>query len=630
MQRRLLNVSVILLILPALVAFRLWQIQIQQGENYRLQSLTSSAKSLPAARGGLFTNDRLVLAVDRGVWDLHVVFRHFDKDSEVSLHNLAVILDSLEEKRFKKDLSDQIAFARKKMEKLKVRELAISNKKKLSNYLKRLVEGQSHLLFKNVPAEIWIPLKTRPESFPGFRIKLRTRRVYPQGEFLAHVIGRVRLFNAEDRKKYPYYLDLLLRDKISHFNIVTNPDLQPLVFWPDDYKGASGLEKQMDTKLHGIPGALAQSRVVVNGVRQMKTIEELSVPPTKGWDYDISIDSQLQKACEEVLKTHSAEKGGSVVIINAGSGAVMAMASYPSFKAGFITKKQIYDNVRKPLTNKCLEMQITPASVFKIVSSVAILESGVALPHTTVNCHTGGFTAKGSRTVHCWHVNYGYSGHGAQNISEAIANSCNMYYYNKGSKLGWDRLTHWAKLFGFGQKTGIDLPREFKGQLPPRRGAGSGITNFVIGQGNLQVTPLQVATFMATVANRGERVTPYLVSSPQTKPKKIVAKNSTWNAVQQGMRQTVIAGTAKKYPLLREFKVHGKTGTAEAGKDEFGNKRAAHTWFAGYWKEGGETYAFAVCLINAYKYINVHGEETSAAGAMAEILKKHYRKFGQE
>jgi len=627
MPRRFINICAIFLLIPTLIAFRLWNIQIKNGDKYRNESKHIRAHVLNASRGSILTQDGLTLAVDRGVWDLFVVFKDFDKDPNVSLNNLNLLLSSISDTRYKKDLLFKIEHSRKKMKKTKDKELSLSNKKKLSRYLTRLIENQPHLLFKNVPAEIWIPLKTRPQDFPGFGIEMRTRRVYPQGQFAAHLIGRLGMFSHEDRKNHPYYLDLILRERLSHFSIATDEHYQSTVFYPEDTIGRNGLEGYYQSKLRGINGCLVDTQEVVNGKRKKRVIEGLSVPPSKGWDFYITVNSTLQRHCEKVLEDYSAERGGSVVIMNARTGDVKAMASYPSFTAGHITNEQIHDRIHMPLRNKCLETQTWPASVFKIVTSIAILEEGIANTRTQVPCNTAGYTAKGSRTVHCWHVNYGYSGHGPQNVSQAIANSCNMYYYHKGSQLSWHKLNHWARLFGFGQKTGIDLPHELRGQLPPQHGPGSGITNFCIGQGNLQVTTLQVATFMATVANRGKVIVPHLVEGIHSKSSKTISvSDTTWRAIEDGLKMTVDHGTAKQFPELKRHQVLGKTGTAETGKTKEGKKKPAHLWFAGYWKEKGEVYSFAICLLNAYKHVKKNGEEATSAGAIAEILKKYYKK----
>ncbi|MCH7686406.1 MAG: hypothetical protein IH899_06960 [Planctomycetes bacterium] len=359
--------------------------------------------------------------------------------------------------------------------------------------------------------------------------------------------------------------------------------------------------------------------------------------------------SPLQKQVEELLdqiigiestageddSTGKASAGGCVVVLNVHNGAVLAAASAPRFDLNLMIHpdpvewKRISEDPRRPFFHRATEMTIAPGSVFKTLTAVAVLESGIIDPDEPFFCQ--GFLDTPNRHRCYIYRHYGI-GHGETDLNHAIYRSCNVYFYNAARRMGPEPIVEWARKFGFGQPTGIDLPGERGGNLPippslrpirlvsaddqqqSHRGDPwySGDTlGLAIGQSRLTATPLQIVRMMAAIANGGILVTPHVVdnsgptvvdsddlnSAPNRAPRRIPGlSEETLNRVREGLRNVVHhpRGTGYKRVRLEEMTIAGKTGTAEVG----GEKRD-HAWFAGYVPAENPRYAFVVVLEHA-------------------------------
>ena len=308
-------------------------------------------------------------------------------------------------------------------------------------------------------------------------------------------------------------------------------------------------------------------------------------------------------------------KHGSAVVMNVKTGEVLAMASYPDYDPSkFIDGISTQDwneyntNPNHPLVNKAMQVSYAPGSTFKMVSAIAALESGVTTTEERIN-DTGVYRL-GNRTWNCWYYTDYHVGHGWQNVSGAIKNSCNYYFYEVGNRMGIDNLVKYAKYFGLGNKTGIELPAERKGVLASTQAKEAlgeswvpgDMLNAVIGQGLNEFTPLQMAKYISILANGGNKVDVSIVKSiinadgtevsrdeinnyineklglkPEENEETQINQDYL-NAVLDGMQSVTqeVGGTA--YNIFRDFsiKVGGKTGSAEAP----GNK--VHAWFVGF------------------------------------------------
>jgi len=366
--------------------------------------------------------------------------------------------------------------------------------------------------------------------------------------------------------------------------------------------GQSGVEKTYNALLMGADG---ERRVMVNSVgREITTLDEL--PASEGRRVKLTIDYALQQAAEEAF--HGLGYEGAAVILDPRSGEVLALVSLPAydpndFAAGIdrATWSQLNTDRLRPLQNRAIQGRYSPGSTFKAVVAVAALEEGVITPDFTATCR-GGATFYG-RFFKC-HLK---GGHGTVDLRHAIEKSCNTYFYTIGNMVGVDRLNKWATLLGLAGRTGIDLPNESESLVPStawklaRTGekwyAGETIS-VSIGQGQVSVTPLSLASLYAAVANGGVHYPPHLLKAvddgggwkdadPQA-PRGVRLKPETVSALHDGLWMVVNgAGTGGRARVAGRD-VSGKTGTAQVISIQ-GAKQAAgrtemdlrdHGWFA--------------------------------------------------
>jgi len=353
-----------------------------------------------------------------------------------------------------------------------------------------------------------------------------------------------------------------------------------------DLVGRSGLERQYEFYLKGIDGG-TQIEVDSRG-RQTKVLGVKE--PSSGKDIYLAIDITLQAACDKLL----GDRKGAVCVMNPVTGEVLALASHPAFDPNVFVRPKaseqrigvIKDRVGRPLSNRAISASYPPGSVFKVVTASAGLETKRISPAARFVCN--GSYHLGKAEFDCWKS----EGHGSQNVTEGLMNSCNVFFYNTGRAAGADAIETYSKAFGFGQQTGIDLPDEAKGVVPGRAwkraykhtGWFEGDTvNYSIGQGYLLTTPIQVARMMGVIANGGLLVRPYIVRrvgdfmiQPE-RPKYIGLNPATINIIRRGLYDVVndANGTGKR-AKLEDVVVAGKTGTAQNPQGR------THAWFAGF------------------------------------------------
>jgi penicillin-binding protein 2 len=319
-----------------------------------------------------------------------------------------------------------------------------------------------------------------------------------------------------------------------------------------------------------------------------------TVKAEPGQNLYLTIDHDLQMTAERLLEGNA----GSVVAVDPNNGEILVMASSPTFDPNLFGVGMSRDNWQnlisnpfRPLENKAIQAVYPPASTYKIVTTMAGLEEGVITPETTFFCP--GFYHYGNRTYRCWKR----WGHGEVSVLQALAQSCDVFYYQVGEALGVDRLAWYAKASGLGERTGVGLDGEESGLIPTaawklkRVGTpwqGGETLSVAIGQGFNLVTPLQMAMFMAAVGNGGYRYKPELVHARQSveggkslvsKPKvvgRLPMKKETMAIVHQGLWQVVNdpKGTAWG-SHLKELQFSGKTGTAQVvGRREEGGEES--------------------------------------------------------
>jgi penicillin-binding protein 2 len=381
-----------------------------------------------------------------------------------------------------------------------------------------------------------------------------------------------------------------------------------------DYVGGDiickgGIERYYDERLRGVPG---EEAIEVNARgRKIRTIDSLL--SKKGDDVYLTLETGAQKRAMELLS----EYRGSIVALDVNTGAVLVSASSPTYDNnplawGISTKEwhEITDDQGKPMHDRAISGVYPPASTFKALIALAALEEGIITPNTTHTCH--GSIQLSGRVFRCWRR----GGHGTLNLASALQNSCDVYFYQVGMKMGIDRLLKWVKKFGVGAPTGIDLTGEASGNAagPEWKKANrkenwfqGDTVNYSIGQGYLLLTPIQIARVYAAIANGGRLVTPYLSSSEFREPASMGVSKEKLAEVKRGLEYVVSRGTGSRAGRFG-VQVAGKTGTAQNahGLD--------HALFAGYAPADNPQYV-AVAVVEAGE----HGSSV-ASPMVGEIL----------
>lgn len=413
------------------------------------------------------------------------------------------------------------------------------------------------------------------------------------------------------------------------------------VLWPET-EGREGLEQTFNTMLTGRHGKYK----VTFDRDGRKTSERIVEPPVPGYNVVSTLDLRLQEAAEKALAARA--KRGAIVIIDPNNGDVLAMASWPTFNPNdFIPSisparfKELQNDPNIPLLPRAYRSGYPPGSTFKIAVGIAAFETGTITPQDEYECVPA--MDVGNTTFHNWKK----GDQGSLNFVKALTQSCDTWFYQVGIKTGAGPILDWAAKLGFGAKCGIPLRAETEGRLPNdeymkathgRRILGGDIANLSIGQGDVLVTPLQMAQAMAIVANGGTFFQTRLVQQVQTVGNEIVAAYSvrakktinvspqTMAQVHTGMVDAVNApsGTAHQ-ASLDNVSVAGKTGTAQWGPKE---KERTAAWFAGFVPAEHPQYAFAA-LYEGDVGSKVHGG-SAAAPMIGRILSQVYGKKSEK
>ena len=490
-------------------------------------------------------------------------------------------------------------------------EMTTPPKRRVSEPIELKEEREYHPLLSNVRFEVAAEIEAHPELYPGVCIKTSSERVYPHGQLAAHVIGLRGAVNGDE-----------VRARQAQF-----PNGDPLDYQTGDQIGRSGVERSYDLALRGLRGR----RLVVKNRRGEVIRSEVLRKPRDGRDVQLTFNLDLQERAEQMLDAalgdvSSAEPvqlvshttsdgsriaGGCVIVMDVWTGSVLAMASAPRFdlsayRRGDAAAMQRWkSDARHPFVHRAAQMALPPGSVFKTLSSVAILESGLIDPDAPLECR--GYLDNPSS-----HRCYRGIGHGDMTLANAICRSCNVYFFDRARRIGPQRLFECAHRFAIGQPTGIDIPGERAGHLPSpaQKPWYQGDTmGLAIGQSRLTTTPLQVVRLMAAVANGGMLVTPHVADpstafdSSETPMPEDSPNRRRWKIpniqpdvlerVREGLEMVVQnpRGTGYGRVRLDEITIAGKTGTAESGGD-----REDHAWFAGYVPANQPRYAFVVVL----------------------------------
>jgi penicillin-binding protein 2 len=501
--------------LLSVCAFRLAQLQIIQGRHHRQLADQNRIRLIPivADRGNILDRNGKVLAANRLTRSVYLWPRKQSPEQwQMTASRLSRILNI--------PASEII----QKLEQVKYDSPAPVR------------------ISRDIRPEAFVALAEEASQFPGIEIFGESSRYYPNKELAAHLIGYLGEATQEDLKKHPNY-----------------PMGMQL--------GQMGIERLAEQQIQGKWG----NRLVevdVNG----KESRWLGVkPPESGAPVQLTINLDLQKAAEKGLKN----RRGAAVVLDVKTGAVLALASSPSFDPNLFTRRisqaewRKLQNADDPFLNRALQ-GYPPASTFKIVTTAAGIESGKFTPDSTVG--TSAFISLGGVQFH----EHGGGGYGVIGFREAIAYSSNTFFYQVGLATGPEQIAKWGRRLGIGETSSLGIGGGSQGSIPTPAEKeklygepwyGGDTVSMAIGQGLVQVTPLELAVMISAIANNGWRVRPHLLASQtntvETQRKATGLKPSTLAVIRSGLESVVKDGTGRQLNDGSIPLTAGKTGTAE-------------------------------------------------------------------
>jgi len=574
----------------AVLVARLFYLQVIERQEYNRLSENNCIRlqSIDPPRGMIFDRNGKLLVENRPSFDLSIIL----KDAKPLSQTLYRVSDYL------KSTPEELL-------------LKVKRKNGFQTY-------KPIPLYQDIGRDTLAMIEVNKFDLPGIEVNVRPLRHYIRRGLSTHIIGYLSEINPKELKSGVY------------------PDTRP-----GDYVGKFGAEKAFDGFLRGKRGG---RQVEVNATGQVvRVLKTVAAQP--GHNIYLTIDQQLQEKAEALLSGLA----GAVVAMKPSTGEVLALASSPSFDqnefASGLSLKQwraLQSNPFRPMENKAIQGEYPPASTYKIITAIAGLEEGVIDTSTTFYCP--GHYRYGDRVFRCWKK----GGHGTVDIYKALAQSCDVYFYQVGQKLGVDRLAWHAKASGLGAPTGIRLDHEAHGLIPTaawkKRRTGvswqRGETlSVAIGQGYDLVTPLQMAVLTAAVANGGVAYKPLILKSIESAEGKVVfesqkqvlrklpASSRTLDIVKRGLWEVVHSkrGTAR-VARIHNMNVSGKTGTAQiigrrkgdtSRKVERASQHKAHALFVAYAPSENPKIAVSVVIENGE-----HG--SSACAPIAREIIKDY------
>lgn len=544
------QVANIIIFCFVIVFIRLWYLQIYKGELYHKFSIQNRLRKeiIRAPRGMVYSrNDQLL--VDNIPRLDAVLTRQFLSDKDKTLERLSEILE-MDLKTIKKIIKKNSFQAR----------------------------YRPIIIKKNIGLAEVAKIETENSSLPGISVETFISREYVDKEIGAHALGYISEISQSQLPKYRK------RDKID--------------YKLGDFIGQFGIEEIMDKTLRGNNGfefvevdALGRKKRYINTDNLFKGIEDNS--PAPGKNIKLTIDRDMQRVAYEALM--SKKRSGSVVAIDIHTGELLTMVSTPAFDPSQFSRgltqkywSSLINNEEKPLRDRSIQNHFSPGSTFKPITAIAALETGIIDENSKIRCH-GSFKF-GRRTYRSW-KRYGTE---KVDVTDALKHSCNIFFYKVAAEMDIDVLAKYAKLFGFGKKTGIPLPREVSGLIPTKewKMKRNGIPwqqgetlSCAIGQSYVLSSTLQLANAYAAIATRGKLYKPYIVKEvldnqgnilDKTQPvllSEIDLKPKTWDLIQEGLYKVVNSpkGTAFRRRGLGN-QMAGKTGTSQVvraqGDDE--------------------------------------------------------------
>lgn len=663
--------TTIVYIVGIILLLQLFNLQIIHGKEYREESNTRLTResTLKATRGSITDRSGNVIATDSMGFRLDLYKSKLDNDAlNESILKIVQVLESNQDSytdnfpisinpfnytisdtrlaQFKKDNKiDENASAEEAFyvmkEKYGITNDSIEDTRKIMTIRYNIAtQGYSNTkavtLADSISRESALVFNERSAEFPGINVVVQPVRSYPSGSLAAHIVGYTGKINEDELK--------------------TRKD----TYTADDTIGKTGIESVFEEYLKGQDGT-KQIDMTVDGTVTEEYVTEEAV---KGSDVVLTIDANLQKVTEEALANNinKIRSGGfseqydaiagSAIVMNVKNGEILALANYPTYNPqDFVgtmstdTWNRYFNSEEKPLYNIAIQGSYAPGSIFKMVTAIAGLETNAITTKETIN-DTGVYYL-GDGQWRCWYYTDYHRGHGRLNVTGAIQKSCNYFFYETGNRMGIDNLVRYAKYFGLGTKTGVELPSETAGTLASQEtkaakenGASwypGDTLNAAIGQGYNSFSPLQMTKYISMVANGGNAIDPTViktiikpdgseVSKEEIKQfsdqklgiteddsvEELTIKQENIVAVKEGMRSVAMEQGGTAYSIFRNFNIEvgGKTGSAEAG-----NK--VNAWFAGFAPFDDPEIAVVVFVENGG-----HGNYT--AEAVRDIMAQYF------
>lgn len=574
LKPRFAILGIIVVLVLGLLLVRLWTMQVLQGSAYTAQSEQNRVRQVTttAPRGRILDRHGKPLVTNRATKAVFVL--PSASEDTTLLNRLSMVLSVPAA-----DIKEKVSSVRESS--LTPRVVAI-----------------------DVPMTAVAYIEEHPNEFPGVEVRVQAVRQYPQGKLAAHVLGYTGEANDSELSA------------------------EGSTVVPGDLVGKAGAEAQFENVLQGDRG----SRMLEVDARGTAHRVISDIAPVAGRDVQLTIDAKVQKVTEAALSQAMVDahnvgfpkaRAGAAIAVDIRTGEVISMASLPTydpkiFLGGVSTKawKQLNNKSSEyPLTNRTIQAQYPAASTFKAMTGLAGLEYNVISPVTTFICQGRWIDMGRQWPKWCWD----HYGHGAEALSTAIRDSCDVYFYNVGYRFykdGGEKLQKFARTFGFGADSGIDLPGEASGRVPDAKWKASynanypemqrwlpgDTVNLAIGQGDLLVTPLQLVDSYAGIANGGNVMKPHVfkqVLGPDGKPvlkaKSEVAfatkvPQSDLRTMKSALVRVTTEGTGKGAFYGFPVAVAGKSGTAQvAGKDDM-------AWFVGFAPANNPKYCVAVVV----------------------------------
>jgi penicillin-binding protein 2 len=548
-QIRLTAVQYIILGIFLLLAYGLWKLQVSQNSMYASLAEQNRIRNVPilAPRGKIIDrNGRTIVDNYRSVTALLLRDSSRDLSADADLIASGLHMNA-------KEVKDKI------------------------HHFAYMPQYQPIYLKEDITPDEEAFIEAHKTELPELDTIMAYRRLYPRKGFMAHLIGYVG--EVSD--------DMLNQPQFELFN-------------PGDVVGKSGVELEYNQVLMGKNGS--RQELVNSHGQVVKPLDEKPAEPGK--PLKLSIDVDLQIAAEQAI----GDKNGALVAMDPHTGEILAMVSRPTFDpndfAVRITRgdwNKLITDPDKPLLNKAIQAQLAPGSTFKILMSVAGWQEGIA---QTLNVHCNGGADFYGRRFGCWVK----SGHGEVDLTKAIYQSCDVFFYTLANKLGIGRIAQYATTFGLGQKTGIDLPQEVSGVMPSeewkrrnyRQKWFAGETISVgIGQGAVAVTPVQLLRAISAISMDGRMVVPhvadpaglpanYLEVNHYTDVKSVPVDANGWNVITDAMVKVLQPGGTSPLAAVPGIEIAGKTGSAQVvslatrAKHQNNADLAQNGWFVGF------------------------------------------------